>query len=541
MSGPQRKRSRNWVLRLFFAGLILAYTALSVFTNTNVVLPDDGPTSLEKSLTYRNKTVANDTTHKEYYTPNMNDDQAIIHKTALEGSTIQLQAAISTRRQRRNRRNRPNHRNHNKKKRVRGYQEARLQKLLNWTLDLSEYDPKALHESLIDYYDVPSDNTSRLWDNPQSRIPGWMKRYLRWHSYKRSQLVNEAAAKQLEPVKLLVMQCLASDDHCGGVSDRLKPLPYLIRNAYYTKRLLLIYWSRPSHLEAFLVPPRGGLDWTVPQWMVPTIESQSTGVFTFSEDTLRSWSRTDISLVRSRFQDYHGGMHNYNAQLVEGEVSFAELFHDLWRIAFTPSPPVRALLESDMRRLGLVPGQYVGAHLRALYAITSRPDSVTQNWANNAMNCASELRPGKAIFFVSDSDKATEYAIQYAVQRNATIITRTPNPNPPVHMDKVSNWRTRNISDFFDSFVDIYIMGHADCLTYNKGGYGLLGLFMSRNYSCGLRQDAIDRPHIRNPCTWMDEKVNNTETTRHITPLKWNISNAIIYEDPMNSAYLHSS
>ncbi len=548
--GVQRKRGRNWLLRLLFSLLAFAYIGLTVFTNNKTISTDHLhhldqalPAIHSKGHDNKNQTKpladgilrsvrlqgSDDSATKEILnisTIDKSDQNPSLEKSTLDGSTRNIQAALAVARKRR--------KAFKKQKQIRGVQEAKLQKHLNLTLDFSDFDPKVMHESLLDFYHVPVDNTSRLWDDPQSRLPEWMKRYLRWHTYMKSQLANETIANGPNPIKVIVMQCLESDDHCGGVSDRLKPLPFMLRHAYYTKRMLLIYWNRPRILEAFLLPPKGGMDWRVPPWMVPTIEKRRSGVFTFSDDTLRSWSRTDLTLVRSRFQDYHGGMYHYDAQLVEEDVSFADVFHDLWRIAFTPSPPVRELLESDMTRLGLIPGQYVGAHLRALYAIDDRSKRVTRNWAKNAMNCATELRSRKTIFFVSDSSNATLYAREYAAERNATIITRTPNPNPPLHMDKVHDWLTRNISDFYDSFIDIYIMAHADCLTYNKGGYGLLGLYMSRNSSCGLRQDAIDRPKIHHPCMWVDDPQHGTQATRDNMPLNPFVSNKSIYGEPMD-------
>ena len=61
------------------------------------------------------------------------------------------------------------------------------------------------------------------------------------------------------------------------------------------------------------------------------------------------------------FSDY------YNEELVPGEASFEDVFHDVWRIFFTPSRPVRDLIETEMKRMALVPGEYSAAHLRALY------------------------------------------------------------------------------------------------------------------------------------------------------------------------------
>jgi hypothetical protein len=194
-----------------------------------------------------------------------------------------------------------------------------------------------------------------------------------------------------------------------------------------------------------------------------------------------------------------------------------------------------------MDRLGLVPGDYVAAHLRVLYAISDRAEEVKLDWARNAVNCASELRPRKTIFFVSDSTNATFYAKQYAAQLNATLISRIPNPDPSLHIDKVSNWRRRNISDFYDSFIDLYIMGQADCLTYNKGGFGWLGLYMSRNASCGVRQDALGRPKIRHPCQWVNDPTHGTQLTRDRIPKEPVVIGQKIYGEPMERKPTHDT
>ena len=71
------------------------------------------------------------------------------------------------------------------------------------------------------------------------------------------------------------MQCLADQDkqRCGGTADRLKPIPFMLRMAYNTRRTLLIRWTRPAKLEEFLVPPKGGIDWRVPEEMSVIVSS----------------------------------------------------------------------------------------------------------------------------------------------------------------------------------------------------------------------------------------------------------------------------
>jgi hypothetical protein len=99
-----------------------------------------------------------------------------------------------------------------------------------------------------------------LWDGSPS-LPPWMKEYFGWHRAERGRLTRG----NWETRRYLVLRCLEDDAECGGASDRLGPLPYLLMLAHRARRLLFIHWSRPAPLEEFLVPPAGGMDWTVPE------------------------------------------------------------------------------------------------------------------------------------------------------------------------------------------------------------------------------------------------------------------------------------
>ena len=169
-------------------------------------------------------------------------------------------------------------------------------------------------------------------------------------------------------------------------------------------------------------------------------------------------------------------------------------------------------------------------HHRPQQQPEDRREVIKQSWAENALNCATELRPKTTFFLASDSMNATYYADKYATSRGGTLRHRIPNPNPPLHMDKVPDWTTRKISDFYDSFIDIYVMASAGCMTYNKGGFGVMALLVSRNLDCGVRQDALDRPKIRDPCFWIDDPKLGTNTTRRILALdNLDMSSAPIY------------
>jgi hypothetical protein len=102
-----------------------------------------------------------------------------------------------------------------------------------------------------------------LWEE-STAIPNWMKTYFKWHCEQREKVLNPGGWRSM---KLFVIECLDFQDHCGGTSDRLKPLPTMLRMAAMTKRFLLIHWTRPAKLEEFLLPPKGGIDWRVPDWL----------------------------------------------------------------------------------------------------------------------------------------------------------------------------------------------------------------------------------------------------------------------------------
>jgi hypothetical protein len=135
-------------------------------------------------------------------------------------------------------------------------------------------DPIPLHMELKSFYanfttSNNNNNNNNLWDKTMF-LPDWMKTYLNWHKYHRQRIADHP--ELYSDYRYFVMQCIRSEDyHCGGTSDRLKPIPWAMRVAYYNRRLLFIHWTRPASLEEFLVPPKGGLDWRLPKWLADKV------------------------------------------------------------------------------------------------------------------------------------------------------------------------------------------------------------------------------------------------------------------------------
>jgi hypothetical protein len=100
------------------------------------------------------------------------------------------------------------------------------------------------------------------WKN-STVLPAWFKDYVALHREQRLAL-NET---NWEDQRYLIMRCLDIDTKCGGASDRLQSIPAMLALANKTRRIFFIKWSRPAPLQEFLVPPKGGLDWTIPEWL----------------------------------------------------------------------------------------------------------------------------------------------------------------------------------------------------------------------------------------------------------------------------------
>jgi hypothetical protein len=107
---------------------------------------------------------------------------------------------------------------------------------------------------------------SLILSNP--KLPDWVKNYVKWHAQQRQQYFDDMRANATSDVRFLISRCLSSD-HCGGASDRLQDMPYNIMLANQTNRVLLVRWEKPARLENFMIPPKDGINWTVPDDMFP--------------------------------------------------------------------------------------------------------------------------------------------------------------------------------------------------------------------------------------------------------------------------------
>jgi hypothetical protein len=366
-----------------------------------------------------------------------------------------------------------------------------------------------------------------IWDQ-STILPQWMKDYVTWHHQVRKSLNTT----NWEKYQYLVLRCLRSDHVCGGASDRLQPVPLAIRLAQMSQRVLFIYWDRPAHLEEFLVPPTTldssapgsgdsnilyGLDWRVPSFLMEPLSGNDSPSLLDLEHRRTVASHPDQALrhrlkgervvgIRLQFSDGGSSMYNsFISNVTEDPTDpsdqgrFDAIYHETWRLLFAPAPPVAELIDQTMGELDLQPNNYTAVHVRSLYVKDTSSD---ESMVRNAVNCGTTLQPDHRfpIYVASDSPAVVAGAVEYgksvslsSPQVRRRVVGRI-NGTTPLHIDRGADFRTRSTdwtgrppSDFYDVFVDLYLLGQSSCVAHNIGGYGKWGNRLSFNHSCTIK------------------------------------------------------
>jgi hypothetical protein len=122
--------------------------------------------------------------------------------------------------------------------------------------------------------------------------------------------------------------------------------------------------------------------------------------------------------------------------------------------------------------------------------------------SHNVINCAMTVMPDtKAIYFASDSNEGGQYLLHESPwstfnatllanatlteaeirQRIPKIVSRPDVDQEPVHFDSKSRGKS-DPSQMYPTFVDLWIIGHAKCVSHGLGGYPRLAAALTGNY-----------------------------------------------------------
>lgn len=327
---------------------------------------------------------------------------------------------------------------------------------------------------------------SLILQNP--KLPEWVKEYAAWHKEQRTLFLEckRNNCSSADDIRFLISRCLENDT-CGGASDRLQDMPYNLMLANQTNRVLLVRWEKPGRLQHFLVPPDDGIDWTLEGEMYQFLKDENWHLKGKEENAkLKIVSTIRRDSAAPIFRKYENT-----------EVGH-KIYHEIFRLLFTPSQALAERVESTMKSLELVPSKYSSVHLRVKYPNADvKEESFTFEkhkskiikWATNAVNCAAELHPNSTIYVSSDSNDTVGYLLEESHFAQHYIDATKHKKHPLVvklvsrdysnENEHVAFSSVKEADGFMSVFEDLIIMGMGKCVAHGLGGYGRLGAALS--------------------------------------------------------------
>eukprot|EP00797_Seminavis_robusta_P008279 Sro1583_g283920.1 n/a (281) ;mRNA; r:6787-7629 len=230
------------------------------------------------------------------------------------------------------------------------------------------------------------------------------------------------------------------------------------------------------------------------------LETRPEGVRRLANDT---GSGTMLLATQMQAHDYGEGWYDDNPLDGDNTGSRKDVFRHMWHWTFTPTPPIAQRIQEEFDYMGVTPGNYAAAHIRAVYAVKERSDDTIVRMTKHAMDCVSMLRPGGPFFVASDTDKAITVAKAYGRIKNVTVVASSNhnhnNRKDPLHLDMYNTTDPSIMpEDFYDAFVDLYLLGSTRCIAHGQGSFGHWGYLLGYDPSCEIR-------HFKGPqCAWTD-------------------------------------
>jgi hypothetical protein len=369
----------------------------------------------------------------------------------------------------------------------------------------------------LDYFLLPTTYESvsaKADDNDDDEtLPEWMSTYAKWHARQRRQFDHDGDLE--EEVFFMVVVCLKGTQ-CGGVSDRIRSLPYWLVLAERTGRVLLIHWTKKYALEDFWMPPRnrgGGWDWTIPKHFLAKDPFQSSCLHhkakiirefedesnhQFLMNTLKGPER--VICVQTRQDLTSLVAQQQQGPFANNSHAIAQVFQHL----FTPTDSLQEFINNTInQQLGIQPGEpFLAAHVRATYPLESKAGRVwptweehsdlMKAWATNAVDQViaayqqqyphSKMPP---VYVASDSAPLVQYlkssSSSFVINNNnngsSIIILGVDGSMPRYHIELDSANKSK--MDMFPVFFDLWMLSHSQCVSYGIGSYGKLGARMA--------------------------------------------------------------
>jgi len=359
-------------------------------------------------------------------------------------------------------------------------------------------------------------------------LPKWLQNYFEWH--------KEQTQNPSHDTKYIVLKCHGGG-RCGGVSDRLRPLPFYLLYASIVPRVLCIHWTKPFGLENYLVPPVDAtgrvVDWRCPadapskytedasfivhctggkaidlDCLEQGIERMQKMKGKYVSLDLKEHSIERINAANFLFQSY-----TYAIKMPRiTQWQFVDLMGDIFRVMFEPVPALAQSINKTMASLGLQENDYVSVHVRSRYPVRGIPTNLDKGGglklegylkqtlvsiSTNAINCANLLANSSTIYFASDSNDVVRDTITRDVPVDKGSHVRPVGiyrDKEPLH--SAGSHPESQISDFFPIFEDLLIMGGSKCVAHGIGSFGAFGAGLSGNRCRAVHRMYNGKPQV---------------------------------------------
>jgi len=345
---------------------------------------------------------------------------------------------------------------------------------------------------------------------------------------------------------------------CGGISDRLRPLPFYLLFASLAKRVVCIHWTRPFGLENYLTPPMYAagriVDWRCPadvpldiasrDWYAPVNETFFVACYEkdydlncLEEEIKRMRTMNDkyaflglvgrtpdrVNLANNIFQ-----LHTYADEVsMPYNWQFVDLMGDIFRVMFEPVLALTQSINETMTSLGLKENDYSSVHVRSRYPTAKSLKNIDLNggldftdggrWKkkllpviNNSVSCANHIAINSIIYFSSDNHEVVRNAVSRDIPVGDGMQVRPVaihRDKEPLHSEGANPGS--QISDFFPLFEDLLIMGGGRCVAHGMGSFGAFAAGLTGN-----RCRAIHRKFNGKPLACPNDKTK-IECTRN--------------------------